>query len=1092
MDIIKTLERGLKNYNSKKIEISGRDYDLYLIPELSEPELNIYEGFLFIEAEDRREFTSIKNYHAPISGYTPRISFILYGEKLLIKDHRKNKHIIRSLNKINKSFVNKIKKTITNPSKTNIDALFDRKDIIEEFYILFQNTRNYLAENIKGISEENKRIEFADDFLMQMMTLWYLQALGFFNNDDKYLITMFRELSQKRLDESGFKSYKEFLEYFFDKIRDNEREQYYEDEHIGRVVVIGPAIFMGSEEEFEIVDIPDKCFYQENITDILLNEDPKKIKTGIPILNLFESRDWIEGDIDEYVLGALYEKLITADVKKKTGSYYTPEEITSFIARETIEPYLLESMETDHTSIESLIENADPNTLISLFNKLRDIKILDPAVGSGHFLESAIDVLVDIYQKLKNRAYELGLKGFEITITDEKGELKNIDLLEIDNEHFNLYLKFFIILSRNIYGVDINPAALKVARARFFLSIAKHFKPSKKDRDVFLRFPNVHFNLREGNSLIGYDSIGKDKIDLFSFSGAQKKDKKYIVDKINVLDELMEYLESCSKGLGLEGDIKRDIDDLNLIFNQDKIKWTDIKRVLSIKEKLVSILIVSLNSRQASAINDLIEKIDKLFYNKFDEKFSKEHGLNIDEVNQTNAFHWILNFPEVFSGKTGFDLIIGNPPYGNILKDIEKKLLKDRHKNLKDISAIFVERCIDLLSNFGNLTFIITAAITYSKDFSSTRNKVYKNFAECYIATFDRDKCRFFEGMTLSVSLIFMKNKGKNSNCKFFTSKMFRETPNLSKIKYSYANDYLLTNSGLSSNEFSKKHRLPKIGENAKILKKVVKTSYNLKDLINSGEKIWIRTSGNYWYNAWNKKPYKSSEIKNLFIKKEFTNLFLIIINSNLYYLWLRIYGDGRHMNSDIMKNFPIPNVDDIKKTSDLLNLFSSKLMKFLFDNFEPEQKRFETSKVKIIIDLIDIVLGRLYSLASDEINYVINYDSVIRKGGKVEGWLFNLMDYYFFDAISEQNQLDYEFLDFLIDEAYHHTNDGTEYPKIITSLKDKIKPLELDKWIILKENMAFDNINEKEELELKINSTNLKSLKITRDLINDLIHHLQ
>ena len=213
-------------------------------------------------------------------------------------------------------------------------------------------------------------------------------------------------------------------------------------------------------------------------------------------------------------------------------------------------------METDHTSIESLIENADPNTLISLFNKLRDIKILDPAVGSGHFLESAIDVLVDIYQKLRNKAAELEFKGFEITITDEKGELKNIDLLEIDDDHFNIYLKFFIILSRNIYGVDINPAALKVARARFFLSIAKHFKPSKKDSDVFLRFPNVHFNLREGNSLIGYDSIGRDKIDLFSFSGAETKDKKYIVNKINVLDELMEYLESCSRSLELEEILK--------------------------------------------------------------------------------------------------------------------------------------------------------------------------------------------------------------------------------------------------------------------------------------------------------------------------------------------------------------------------------------------------------------------------------------------------------------------------------------------------------------------------------------------------------
>ncbi len=70
-------------------------------------------------------------------------------------------------------------------------------------------------------------------------------------------------------------------------------------------------------------------------------------------------------------------------------------------------------------------------------------------------MESAIDVLVEIYQKLRNRAAELGLGGFEITVTDEKGELKNIDLLEIDDEHFNLYLKFFIILSRNIYDVDI-------------------------------------------------------------------------------------------------------------------------------------------------------------------------------------------------------------------------------------------------------------------------------------------------------------------------------------------------------------------------------------------------------------------------------------------------------------------------------------------------------------------------------------------------------------------------------------------------------------------------------------------------------------
>lgn len=1080
MDIAKTLEKGLKDYDSREIELNGKNYSLYIIPELSDPDLNLYEGFIFTEAEDRAELTSIKNYKAPISGYTPRISFVLYSDKLLIKDHRTDKHIIRSLNKINRSFINKIKKAVTKPSESSFDELFDRKDVIEEFYKLFNKTREYLVENIKGIAEEDKRIEFADDFLMQMMTIWYLQARGFFNNDKKYLITKFHELSQRSLTGKGFRSYKEFLEYFFEKIRDNEMEQYYEDDLLGRVVVIGPAIFIGTDEEFEIVDIPDKCFYQEKTTETLINEDPKKIKIGVPILNLFESRDWIDGDIDEYVLGALYEKLITADFRKETGSYYTPEEITSYIAWNTIEPHLLSKFDKDYKSIDDLIENADPETLRHLFNHLRDIKILDPAVGSGHFLESAVDVLVEIYQKLRDKAKKIGLKGFEIVVTDEKGELRRIDLLDIDNDRFILYLKFFIILSRNIYGVDINPAALKVARARFFLSMAKHFRPSGNDNDIFIRFPNVHFNLREGNSLIGYDSIGKDKIDLFSFSGAPKKDKKYIVDKINVLDELLDYLESCSKALALDANIGSDIKNLNLIFNKDRIKWVDIQRVLEIKEKLTSILIVSLNSTRAIAINNLLETIDKIFYAKFDVKFSEEYGVNIDEIQQMNTFHWILDFPEVFVKYRGFDIIIGNPPYGNILKRTEKRLLKKRHENIKDISSIFLEKCIDLLKHSGNLTFIITAAITYSKEFSTTRHKIYNNFDECYISTFDRDKCRFFEGMSHSVSLIFTRNKKKNSKCKFFTSKMFRETPKFSKIKYSPANAHLLTNAGFSNNEFSKKHRLPKIGENIKVLKKIAKTKFSIREILDDGTDIWIRTSGNYWYNAWNKEPYSSTEIKKLNVSRDFSKFLLCLFNSSLYYLWFRIYGDGRHMNKDVMKNCPIPSPDDIKKTSKLLNLLSSKLMKFLFENFDPARKRFETSNVKVIIDLTDIVLGRLYLLTSDEINYVLNYDSIIRKESKVEEWLFHLIDYYFFDAISDKNQLDYGFLDSLIDKIYYTIKTHSkEKRRIIQSLEENIKPINIDDWI---------NLKEKAELE-EINLKNLECLKTTCMLINELVN---
>ena len=764
MDIAKTLEKGLKEYDSREIEVNGKKYSLYIIPELSDPDLNLYEGFFFILAEDRRELTFIKNYQAPMSGYTPRISFVLYSDKLLIKDHRKNKHIIRSLNKINESFINKIKKAVTKPSESSFHELFDRKDVIEDFYELFNKTREYLVENIKGIAEEDKRIEFADDFLMQMMTLWYLQARGFFNNDEQYLITKFHELSQRSLTGKGFGSYKEFLEYFFEKISDNETEQYYEDDLLGRVVVIGPAIFIGTDEEFEIVDIPDKCFYQENITEDLINENPDD-KTEIPILNLFESRDWIDGDIDEYVLGALYEKLITEDRRKETGSYYTPEEITSYIAWNTIEPYLLRKVDKDYKSIDDLIEDADPETLRDLFTHLKDIKILDPAVGSGHFLESAVDVLVEIYQKLRDKAKKIGLKGFEIVVTDENGELRRIDLLDIDNDRFNLYLKFFIILSRNIYGVDINSSALKVARARFFLSMAKHFRPSKDDSDIFVRFPNVHFNLREGNSLIGYDSIGKDSVDLFSFSRPLGTDKRYIADKINILDDLREYLEVCSDFIGLKGDIGEDINDLNRIFAMDKLKWSEIERVLRIKEKLVSILIVSLNSRQAAGITDLLDSIDKIFYTKFDEKFSEDYNITVDKIRELNAFHWILEFPEVCLERNGFDVVIGNPPYvrQERIKELKPHLKKHyrTYHSVADLLVYFFERGIEVLKPHGMFSYIVSNKFTRARYGGNLREYLVGYSIKKYN---DYTGENVFKGVTVDVSIIVIQKTPPHDN----------------------------------------------------------------------------------------------------------------------------------------------------------------------------------------------------------------------------------------------------------------------------------------------------------------------------------------
>ncbi len=536
-EIRKLIEKSLKNYEVKTINILDKEYPLYIAPEFCDEDLNIFEGFLLADTVNKSEASYLKSkYKPPVSGYAPRIGLIFYEEHLLIKDYRRNKHIIKKLAKINKTFVKKLEKALTQPKEENFSNLFDRTDVIEEFYILFRKSREYLLKNISGITEEEKREEFVDNFMMQMLTLWYLQERGFFNNDTNYFITKFKELKQKKLFGEQFKSYYEFLTYFFEKISNNIGEQYYEDNKLGKVVVVGPAVFINGEQK-KAISIPDKCFYKEGITDILINTPPKNVGDEVPLLNLLESRDWTEGNIDEFVLGAIYEKLITYMERKQLGAYYTPEEITSYICKNTIEPYLIdkvnEKFNKNFETIDQIIESGDKEIILYLFEQLKEIKVLDPAVGSGHFLESAINVLLSIYEKIWEKAKELGIKkGFTIITSNEKGEIEEIELLSIDDEEkFRLLVKFFIILSKNIYGVDINPSALKVARARLFLTLAKHFKVDK-ERDLFVRFPNVHFNLRTGNSLIGYVKPEKERpknLTLFDFISEEKEN--YVVKK---------------------------------------------------------------------------------------------------------------------------------------------------------------------------------------------------------------------------------------------------------------------------------------------------------------------------------------------------------------------------------------------------------------------------------------------------------------------------------------------------------------------------------------------------------------------------------
>jgi len=667
----------------------------------------------------------------------------------------------KDLNKISYVFYKKFEKVIKDPRDFSIwDNLWDRSDIIEEFYRLYFKAKEKLLKDIKGIYDDVKKEDFADNLLVQLLIIWYLQEKGFLNNDNDYLISRFKDYKSL-----GFDHYYSFLQELFKIMMQKPTNGSFNDAtNLGKIVVTGTAPFINGEFENLKIEISDNTFYIDGETEKLKKTDPKNI-SSVSILNLFKSRDWTEGNIDNYVLGAIYEKLISNLERKKSGTYYTPEEVTSYISHFTIDPYLTQeinkTLNKDFNDIDEIFHQDDEGMYEELFKILKKIKILDPAVGSAHFLESSINHLVKIYLKIISKLKKVGYKSsLEILVADESGELERINIFEIDNkETLQLYLKFYIILSRNVYGVDINPSALKIARARLFLSMAKHFDVNK---NIFIQFPNVHFNIREGNSLIGYVDLAKKvqkeqkKIDLF----LKADEVQLFQEKIAVVSDLKDFLSSISVKLGIKFEIVDRIEDLNKILNKNQLEWEDFTRFLRIKDNLIKILIVSLNSSQARPLNDLINNITKLFKERLDNRYAKNFKINISDLKKINTFHWIFEFPDVFLKKKGFDIIIGNPPFIRIenIDLLERNFYKLNYSLTNkrfDIYFLFYEVSKSLIRENGYLCFVSPNKFLKSQAGEALRKFITTHFSIKEIINFNNTKV--FPGSNVNILLIFLK-----------------------------------------------------------------------------------------------------------------------------------------------------------------------------------------------------------------------------------------------------------------------------------------------------------------------------------------------
>ncbi|MFX0182792.1 MAG: Eco57I restriction-modification methylase domain-containing protein [Candidatus Hodarchaeota archaeon] len=593
-----------------------------------------------------------------------------------------------------------------------------REKEIEQFFLLFKRSRSFLIENSSGFSNINRKKEFIDRLMMQLFVLWCLQERGFFNDDKSYFITKFNEIQNGKTP-NGFNNYYSFLKYFLQKAKLSTPLGYFEDKHIGKIVSINPAIFINFDSDSKDFTVPDSCFY-------ILNKKKgsmKKPDSIIPFLNLLESQKWSENILNEFVLGAIYEKIMTRTIKKGSGVYYTPEEVTSYTCRTAIESYLIEKINrtfnSRFNSLDEIFSFPEKRMISYLYENLRLLKILDPAVGVGHFLVTTIKFLLEIYINVWKISKDLNFDEImKFKFLDDNGNQILLNLLDVnDINQVKLFIITYIILPKNIYGVDINNEAVQIARARLYVFMTKFMN---RDNTSIIRLQDVFFNLKIGNSLLGYIQLD------YTTNSKQLKLERYLTLKEEspcrtffINHSLADYILQAGFSLNIKTDLSKRMEELDLIFNQEEVNQNDIKKVLRLTYLLLQVLLHSSGSKFKNNLQNLLFEITRSLSTKLDKEFSNQFNITLDQLKILKTFHWLCEFPSVFIENGGFDIVVANPPYlgesGNKeLFRIFSCVFPRYYEGKMDLWYLFLHRSLDLMiqgaySSFISSNYWITA-----------------------------------------------------------------------------------------------------------------------------------------------------------------------------------------------------------------------------------------------------------------------------------------------------------------------------------------------------------------------------------------------
>ena len=611
---------------------------------------------------------------------------------------------------------------------------FDKyKKQFEKFWKYIASKEEYKGVFINGQGEREVKIRnFTKKLLGRIVFLNFLQKKGWMGcpeqelwgaGDKKFMQNLFKDFTNKEQFHSQC-----LVELFYNTLNAKRDNQLFSCEGLegalnnSKVPYLNGGLFDSDKVESTKIDFPESYFEdlfdffgQYNFT--IDENDPNDHEVGI----------------DPEMLGHIFENLL--EDNKDKGAFYTPKVIVQYMCQESLIEYLATKLEAETSgevkqAIEDLIRNrlaeeiSDLDLVEPIAQALYDVKICDPAIGSGAFPMGILNVIYQVIEALFYLQPDSVARVWNISDTEWQPHLVKKNIIQ-----------------HSIYGVDIESGAVDIARLRFWLALVV-------DEVEPVPLPNLDYKIMQGNSLLesfegidlsqisdaaAYEAVYEsEQIDMFSGEAKKKVTMSLQFEDVKTLMDA--YFNANDPNT--KKDLHKRIDDQ--VLNHIHFTLTQHKKELKKKvNKLDKKVIldeaaartweqkekIRTSSKAAKALNKLSTELAE-----YDEK---EHKVaQLSNSNERSFFLWHLYFQEIFE-QGGFDIVIANPPYVSIrTKSFDKSLkpyLKENYSlavGQYDLYVLFIELTHQILKDGGVMSYIIPQRMLSNESFEKARRFV--------------------------------------------------------------------------------------------------------------------------------------------------------------------------------------------------------------------------------------------------------------------------------------------------------------------------------------------------------------------------------